>query len=113
MAPTKTKRPGPPSLFRGKIRKPVSLTLTPDHHRKVRDNMQRLGLTRADLIGLLIDKYADTVTAAYADAYKPLRDAVEALGGTLEHHKRNEPRGGTWVLTLGNKQLKMPSEQSM
>ena len=25
----------------------------------------------------------------------------------------NEPRGGTWVLTLGGKRLRMPSEQSM
>src|SRR5207247_4173651 len=64
-------------------------------------------------IGLLIDKYADTVTTAYASAYKPLRHAVEALGGTLEHRKRNEPRGGTWVLELGGKRLKMRSEQSM
>jgi hypothetical protein len=35
------------------------------------------------------------------------------LGGTLEHQKRTEPRGGTWVLTLGRKRLPMQSEQSM
>jgi hypothetical protein len=40
----------------------VSITLTPAHHRKVRRNMRRLGITsRADFIGLLIEKYADVV----------------------------------------------------
>ena len=112
MAAKKTKRRGPASLFHGKLRKPVTLTLTPAHHLKVQRNKQRLDLTRADLIGLLIDKYADTVTAEYADAYKRLREAVEALGGTLEHKKRNEPRGGSWVLNLGDKRLRMLSEQS-
>ena len=53
--------PGQVSLFRGKVRAPVSLTLTPEHHLKVEKNMARLGLTRADFIGLLIEKYADTV----------------------------------------------------
>jgi hypothetical protein len=60
-APTKAVLPGQVSLFRGKVRAPVSITLTPDHHLKVRRNMRRLGLTRADLIGLLIEKFADTV----------------------------------------------------
>lgn len=63
-APAKPARavlPGQVSLFRGKVRAPVSITLTPDHHSKVRRNMRRLGLTRADFIGLLIEKYADTV----------------------------------------------------
>ena len=53
--------PGKASLFRHKIRAPVSITLTRDHHLKVRRNMKRLRLTRADLIGLLIEKHADTV----------------------------------------------------
>jgi hypothetical protein len=52
---------GRTSLFRDKIRKPVSLTLTAQHHRKVRMAQRRLGLTRADVIGLLIDRYADVV----------------------------------------------------
>jgi len=112
MATKKTKRRGPASLFHDKIRKPVSLTLTPAHHRRVLSNRQRLGISRADLIGLLIEKYADTVTKTYPDAYKRLRDSVEALGGTLEHRKRNAPRGGTWILTLGRKCLPMQSEQS-
>ena len=30
---------------------------------------------------------------------------METLGGSLKHVKRNEPRGGTWVLTLGDKSL--------
>lgn len=58
---TKPVLPGQVSLFRGKVRAPVSITLTPEHHLKVRRAMRRLGLTRADLIGLLIEKYADTV----------------------------------------------------
>jgi hypothetical protein len=101
------------SLFRGKLRKPVSLTLTPAHHRKVNKSVRLLGITRADLIGLLIEKYADQVTlAAAGGAYWRLREAVEALGGALIHQKLNEPRGGTWVLTLGDKRLEIRSEQS-
>ena len=53
--------PGKVSLFRNKVRAPVSITLTHEHHAKVRKNMKRLGLTRADLLGLLIEKHADTV----------------------------------------------------
>lgn len=53
--------PGKVSLFRNKVRAPVSLTLTKAHHAKVKKAMRRLRLTRADLIGLLIDRYADTV----------------------------------------------------
>jgi len=53
--------PGAMSLFRGKVRAPVSITLTPDHHAKVERATKRLFLTRSDLIGLLIDRYADTV----------------------------------------------------
>ena len=62
MASAKKKRLGPPSPFRGKVRKPVSVTLTPEHHRKLTKAMRRVGLSRADLIALLIDKHADTVT---------------------------------------------------
>jgi hypothetical protein len=35
-----------------------------------------------------------------------------ALRGQAAVGKPNEPRGGTWVLELGGKRLKMPSEQS-
>src|SRR6267378_4295851 len=100
MGTKRRKLRGPSSLFRGKVLKPVSLTLTPGHHRKANRNKDRLDLSRADLIGLLIDKYAATVTTAYADAYKRLRGAVAVavLGGSFEHRKRNEPRGRTWVL---------------
>ena len=56
--------PGRKSLFRNKIRNPVSITLTSFHHAKIERAKIRLGLTRADLIGLLIEKYADTVTIA-------------------------------------------------
>jgi len=110
---TKKKRPGPKSLFHGKLRKkPVTLTLTPEHHRKIEKRMRELDITRADLIGLLIDKYADKVTKDYASAYAQLRDAIDALGGTLEHIRQNEPRGGTWVLTLGDNRLRVESEQA-
>jgi len=112
MASSKKKRPGSPSLFRGKVRKPVSVTLTPEHHRKVTKAMRRVGLSRADLIALLIDKHADTVTKEYVDAYALLRKMMETLGGSLKHVKRNEPRGGTWVLTLSDKEVRIPSEQA-
>ena len=52
---------GPRSLFRNKIRAPVTLTLTRDHHDKVNQAMKRLQLTRADVIALLIERYADIV----------------------------------------------------
>ena len=52
---------GPPSLFRHKRRAPVCLTLTEDHHAKVNRNMRRLGLSRSDFLGLLVEKYADDV----------------------------------------------------
>lgn len=61
--PTRTRAvlPGQVSLFRGKVRMPISVTLTPDHREKLKRAMKRLGVSRADLIGLLIEKYCDTV----------------------------------------------------
>ena len=53
--------PGKASLFRNKVRAPVSITLALKHHRQVKAAMRRLRISRADLIGLLIDRYADTV----------------------------------------------------
>ena len=51
------------SLFRGKLRgKPLSVTLTPRHWALLDDAAERLVLTRADTIALLIHKYAATVT---------------------------------------------------
>lgn len=61
MTKEKAVLPGQVSLFRGKVRRPVSITLTPEHHEKANRNKVRLGLTRSDLIGLLIEKYADSV----------------------------------------------------
>jgi len=49
------------ALFRGKVRAPVSITLTKRHHAQVKAAAERLGVTRADLIGLLIERYADLV----------------------------------------------------
>ncbi len=57
-----THLPGKASLFRNKVRAPVSITLTKEHHAKVTQAMRRLGLTRADLLALLIDRHADTIT---------------------------------------------------
>lgn len=56
------RRPGPQSLFRDKIRAPVSITLTAAHHLKVRRAMRRVGLTRADVLGLLIHLHADALS---------------------------------------------------
>ena len=61
-ATSKAQLPGKASLFRNKVRAPVSITLTKEHHAKVRRAMRRLGLTRADTIALLIERYADVVT---------------------------------------------------
>jgi hypothetical protein len=60
---TVAKPPGPDAMFRGKIRKPVTLTLTPGHHVLVNRAMRRLKLSRADVIALLIHKYSEAVTA--------------------------------------------------
>jgi hypothetical protein len=58
-----TARTGRVSLFRGKVRgKPLSVTLTPRHWRLLDEAAERLVLTRADLIALLIHKYGRTVT---------------------------------------------------
>lgn len=49
------------ALFRGKIRgKPLTVTLTPRHWRLLDDAAERLVLTRADTVALLIHKYAAT-----------------------------------------------------
>src|SRR5262245_20930729 len=96
--------PGPASLFRGKVRKPVSLTLTPSHHKKVDDSTQRLGLSRADLIGLLIDEHAETVRRR-SPAYRRLVAAVATLGGSIDYEPWNGPNGAAWVLSLGGRRL--------
>ena len=59
---TKKAMRGPVSLFRGKVRAPVTLTLTPKHHRQLDAAVQRLGVTRADVIALLVEKHADDLT---------------------------------------------------
>jgi antitoxin component of RelBE/YafQ-DinJ toxin-antitoxin module len=53
--------PGPDSLFRRKVRQPVSITLTRRHHQKLKAAQERLGLSRSDVLGLLVDLYADSV----------------------------------------------------
>jgi c-di-GMP-related signal transduction protein len=49
------------SLFRNKIRKPVSITLTPEHHKIVDAGIKRLSITRADFIALLINEFGRTI----------------------------------------------------
>ena len=48
-------------MFRRKIRAPVSITLTQEHHQRVDAAAERLDLTRSDFIGLLIHLYGDAV----------------------------------------------------
>jgi hypothetical protein len=73
-----TRRTGDPrgrtALFRGKIRKPVCLTLTAAHHAKLREASARLGLTRADVVALLVEKFADTVDTE--DLHRALADLM-------------------------------------
>jgi len=43
-------------------------------------------------------------------AYERLRNAISALGGSLEHRREGGPQGGTWVLELGGYTLHIPCE---
>ena len=78
---------GPTALFRGKVRAPVTITLTPRHHALVNAAMARLDLSRADLIGLLIEKYASTVTT---DVIRP-NDMDSRRSLQHEDHSRALP----------------------
>jgi len=65
--PTRTRaKIGRPALFSGRFgikdRRPVSITLSPRHHQKLRRAMKRLDLTRADVIALLVELHADALT---------------------------------------------------
>lgn len=99
-------------MFRGKVRAPVSITLTPAHHRWVAKAAKRLTISRSDLIGLLIDKHARTVKRTYPDAYRELVHVVEAMGGTLTHQRAEQPRGGSWILTVAGRCRTFPSQQA-
>jgi hypothetical protein len=44
-------------------------------------------------------------------AYGELREMFVALGGSLIHQKLKEPRGGTWIATLGGCELRVLPEQ--
>lgn len=99
-------------MFRGKVRTPVSITLTPAHHRWVSRATKRLTISRSDLIGLLIDKHARTVETTYPDAYRELVRIVEAMGGTLRHQKAMQPRGGSWILKVAGRCRTFPSQQA-
>jgi hypothetical protein len=57
-----TAKAGRVALFRGKLReRPLTVTLTPRHWHLLEEAAERLVLTRADLVGLLIHRYARTV----------------------------------------------------
>jgi hypothetical protein len=45
---------GPRSRYRGKIRRPVVLTFTPEGHAALMDGMLRTGLSRSDYIEYLL-----------------------------------------------------------
>ena len=49
---------GQRSQFRGKVRAPVSITLTDKHHSQVNQNRNRLGLSRSDFMALLVERNA-------------------------------------------------------
>jgi hypothetical protein len=72
---------------------------------------RRLGdLTRSDLIGLLVEKHAETVLLPGKEQkYDRLRDAVAVLGGSLQRHGFGGPLGETWILELGGKQITIRS----
>lgn len=53
--------PGKASLFRNKVRAPISITLTKAHRAAAAKAMRRLGISRSDLVALLIESYADKV----------------------------------------------------
>ncbi len=49
-------------MFRGKLReRPLTVTLTPRHWTLLENAAERLVLTRADVVGLLIHRYARSV----------------------------------------------------
>lgn len=54
--------PGRRTLFPGKRRgRTISITMTDAHVAKLDAAMARLGLTRADVLALLVDRFADRV----------------------------------------------------
>ena len=52
-------RPGVRTLFPGKIRRPLTFTATKAVTQKLTRASRRLKISRADVIGLLADRYAD------------------------------------------------------
>ncbi len=61
--PVGERRSGPVTLFPGKERdSPITFTAQKAQHVKLARAIERLGITKADVMCLLIDKFADTVT---------------------------------------------------
>lgn len=55
------KLPGPRSLFRHKVRAPISMLLTAAGHELDAQIRQRTGLSRGDLYELLLIKFGDKI----------------------------------------------------
>lgn len=86
-------RPGPISLFRDKIVTPISWTATKEVHDKMNLNMKRLDLSRADLLGLLVMRYADVVgLPAAGDLQTQQAPAPIAQSAPIEQAADRAPR---------------------
>ena len=90
--------PGPVSLFRNKVRKPVTLTLTAAHHEQVNRAARQLGLSRADTIGLLIHLYADTVQRPAPETVHETRSLFDRYDSLTEANL-NQP-WGRWPVSI-------------
>lgn len=61
--PVGERRSGPVTLFPGKVRDaPITFTAQTEQHQKLAQAVERLGITKADVLCLLIEKHAATVT---------------------------------------------------
>lgn len=62
MATTTPLKPGPKTLYAGKVRRILSWTATPAVTKKLRRAQRRLRLSRSDCLCLLVDTYAEQLT---------------------------------------------------
>lgn len=59
---------GPPARYRGKVRRPIVVTFTPEGHAALAEGVRRTGLSRADYLELLLRKAAARARPAPAAA---------------------------------------------
>jgi hypothetical protein len=52
---------GPRSRYRGKVRRPIVLTFTPEGHSALAEGTRRTGLSRADYVEFLLRRAASRV----------------------------------------------------